>query len=44
MGVDRFNFDNGFPIAEENIILPETVVDDLVTPAETVPVSPRRRS
>lgn len=36
MGVDRFNFDNGNPIAEENIILPETVVDDLATPAEKV--------
>lgn len=36
MGVDRFNFDNGHPIAEENIILPETVVDDLATPPAEV--------
>jgi hypothetical protein len=36
MSTSRFDFTNDDPIMEENIILPETVVEDLSAPAERI--------
>ena len=36
MGVDRYDLMSGFTIAEDNIVLPETVIEDFGTPAEKI--------
>jgi hypothetical protein len=36
MGVDSFYYETGYPIDSDNIILPETVVEDLSTPANRI--------